>query len=71
MTSLRSVKVGTYTIFEALSQETSRMCMSVITEKEEEGRRGGGRKKIIIIIIILLLLLCSILILGSISLWVF
>ena len=52
MTSLRSVKVGTYTIFEALSQETSRMCMSVITEKEEEGRRGGGRKKIIIIIII-------------------
>ena len=52
MTSLRSVKVGTYTIFEALSQETSRMCMSVITEKEEEGRRGG-RKKIIIIILII------------------
>ena len=70
MTSLRSVKVGTYTIFEALSQETSRMCMSVITEKEEEGRRGGGgrkKKKIII----LLLLLCSILIIGSISVWVF
>ena len=69
MTSLRSVKVGTYTIFEALSQETSRMCMSVITEKEEEGRRGGGRKKKKIII--LLLLLCSILIIGSISVWVF
>ena len=45
MTSLRSVKVGTYTIFEALSQETSRMCMSVITEKEEEGRRGGGGRE--------------------------
>ena len=45
MTSLRSVKVGTYTIFEALSQETSRMCMSVITEKKKKKNRRRRKEE--------------------------
>ena len=55
MTSLRSVKVGTYTIFEALSQETSRMCMSVITEKEEEEERRkeeNNNNNIIVVVVV-------------------